>query len=74
MVDQFDRRIGYQGLTSEEMQAVCAELKGEPGELDDEKFDVVVVRISVLFWRRMSNSQPIFFLVCFGIPSFHVHR
>jgi len=43
MVDQFNKRIGYQGLTSEEMQAVCAELKGEPGELGDEKFDVIVV-------------------------------
>lgn len=42
MVNQFNKRIGYQGLTSAEMQAVCAELKGEPGELGDEKFDVIV--------------------------------
>ena len=48
MVDQFNKRIDYQGLTSEEMQAVCAELRGEPGELGDEKFDVVVVSINVL--------------------------
>ena len=47
MVDQFNRRIHYQGLTSDEMQAVCAELRGQPDELDNEKFDVVVVSRSV---------------------------
>jgi hypothetical protein len=50
MVDQFNKRIGYQGLTSDEMQAVCAELKGKPGELDDEKFDVVVVSTSCFLY------------------------
>jgi hypothetical protein len=48
MVDQYNKRIDYQGLTSDEMQAVCAELRGQPGELDNEKFDVVVVSGSVL--------------------------
>jgi hypothetical protein len=43
MVDQFNKRVEYQGIPPEEMQAVCAELKGEPGELDNERFDVVVV-------------------------------
>jgi predicted TPR repeat methyltransferase len=48
MVDQFNKRIDYQGLTSDEMQAVCAELKGQAGELGDEKFDAVVVSTIIL--------------------------
>ncbi|KAG6831248.1 hypothetical protein H0H87_005814, partial [Tephrocybe sp. NHM501043] len=43
MVDQFNLRVGNQGIAPEEMQAVCVELKGEDGELGDEKFDVIVV-------------------------------
>ena len=43
MVDQFNKRVENQGIPPEEMQAVCVELKGEPGELDDERFDVIVV-------------------------------
>ncbi|GLB35538.1 putative methyltransferase [Lyophyllum shimeji] len=42
MVDQFNLRVSNQGIPLEEMQAVCAELKGEQGELGDEKFDVIV--------------------------------
>ncbi|KAF5386915.1 hypothetical protein D9615_002001 [Tricholomella constricta] len=42
MVDQFNLRVSNQGISPEEMQAVCVELKGEPGELGDEKFDVIV--------------------------------
>jgi hypothetical protein len=44
MVDQFNARVFNQGIPSEEMQAFCLELKGAPGELNDEKFDLVVVR------------------------------
>jgi hypothetical protein len=39
VVDQFNKRTEIQN-----MKAVCTELKGEPGELDNEKFDVIVVR------------------------------
>ncbi|KAF8061712.1 S-adenosyl-L-methionine-dependent methyltransferase [Lyophyllum atratum] len=42
MVDQFNLRVSNQGIASEEMQALCVELKGVPGELGDEKFDVIV--------------------------------
>ena len=31
------------------MSAVCAELKGEPGELDGARFDIIVVRLSISF-------------------------
>lgn len=37
-------RVSNQGIPPEEMSAVCAELKGQEGELDGLKFDVVVVR------------------------------
>ncbi|KZT11148.1 S-adenosyl-L-methionine-dependent methyltransferase [Laetiporus sulphureus 93-53] len=42
MVDQFNLRVSQQGLTPEEMKAVCVELKGEEHELDGQKFDVIV--------------------------------
>ncbi|KAI8974257.1 S-adenosyl-L-methionine-dependent methyltransferase [Trametes punicea] len=41
-VEQYNVNASNQGLTPEEMKAVCVQLKGEPGELDDAKFDVVV--------------------------------
>ncbi|RDB19283.1 hypothetical protein Hypma_013693 [Hypsizygus marmoreus] len=41
MVDQFNRRVTNQGIPFEEMNAVCVELKGEAGELGDERFDVI---------------------------------
>jgi hypothetical protein len=44
MLDIFNKRAENQN-----MKSVCAELKGVPGELDDEKFDAIVVRsLSVL--------------------------
>ena len=42
-VERFNARASEQGLESEEMHAVCAELKGEPGELGGARFDIVVV-------------------------------
>ena len=42
-VDLYNETVFNQGLSPDEMRAVCAELKGEAGELDDLKFDVVAV-------------------------------
>lgn len=42
-VDQYNAQASNQGLAPEEMKAVCAELKGVPGELGDAKFDLIVV-------------------------------
>ncbi|KAI0373156.1 S-adenosyl-L-methionine-dependent methyltransferase [Pilatotrama ljubarskyi] len=41
-VQQYNDQASNQGLSPEEMRAVCVELKGESGELDDAKFDLVV--------------------------------
>ncbi|EIW60962.1 S-adenosyl-L-methionine-dependent methyltransferase [Trametes versicolor FP-101664 SS1] len=41
-VDAYNAQASNQGLEPTEMRAVCAELTGAPGELDDAKFDVVV--------------------------------
>ncbi|KAI1791564.1 S-adenosyl-L-methionine-dependent methyltransferase [Ganoderma leucocontextum] len=41
-VDRFNAQAENQGLEPDEMRAVCTELKGEPGELDGLKFDIVV--------------------------------
>ena len=43
MVDKYNLRVANQGISPEEMRAICAELKGEEGELDGQKFDVIVV-------------------------------
>ncbi|KAI0657185.1 S-adenosyl-L-methionine-dependent methyltransferase [Cubamyces menziesii] len=41
-VEQYNIQAANQGLTPEEMKAVCIELKGEPGELGDARFDLVI--------------------------------
>jgi ubiquinone/menaquinone biosynthesis C-methylase UbiE len=43
MVEQFNARVKDQGLSPEQAHAVVAYLKGNPGELDDRKFDVAIV-------------------------------
>lgn len=42
-VDEYNRRVSNQGITPEEMKAVCTTLKGTDDELDGTKFDVVAV-------------------------------
>lgn len=46
LVDNYNHRVENQGIAPDEMRAVCAELKGEEGELDGLKFDVIVVSLS----------------------------
>ncbi|KAI0738019.1 S-adenosyl-L-methionine-dependent methyltransferase [Daedaleopsis nitida] len=41
-VDRYNAQATRFGLAPEQMKAVCVELKGEPGELDGAKFDVIV--------------------------------
>ncbi|KAI0688437.1 S-adenosyl-L-methionine-dependent methyltransferase [Cerioporus squamosus] len=41
-VDRYNAQAARLGYGPEKMRAACAELKGEPGELDGAKFDVVV--------------------------------
>lgn len=45
MIDQFNKRLYEQGVPPEEMSAVRAQLRGVEGELEGERFDVVVVSI-----------------------------
>ncbi|KAH9484055.1 putative methyltransferase C1347.09 [Psilocybe cubensis] len=40
-VDLFNEHVSNQGIPPDEMRAVCVELKGEEGELDGLKFDVI---------------------------------
>jgi ubiquinone/menaquinone biosynthesis C-methylase UbiE len=44
MVDAYNARVALQGVPAEEMRAVVADLTGAAGELDDQKFDVALVR------------------------------
>ncbi|PPQ77605.1 hypothetical protein CVT25_011397 [Psilocybe cyanescens] len=45
-VDLFNEHVSNQGIPQEEMRAVCIELKGEEGELDGLKFDVITCAAS----------------------------
>lgn len=47
-VDVYNKYAADNGLASE-MHAVCAELKGAPGELDGAQFDVIIVSQTALF-------------------------
>ena len=42
-VDRYNAQAANQGLESDEMRAICADLQGKPGELDGLKFDIVIV-------------------------------
>ena len=43
-VDKYNALAARLGFGPEKMSAMCAELKGEPDELDGAKFDIIVVR------------------------------
>ena len=42
-VEYYNTRVHNQGISPEEMKAVCVDLRGEEGELEGVKFDLVVV-------------------------------
>ena len=66
-VDRYNARAaGELGLAPETMEAVAVELKGEPGELDGAKFDLVVVRSLHLLPSsvRSSHDARPHFLYC----------
>ncbi|KAJ7700863.1 S-adenosyl-L-methionine-dependent methyltransferase [Mycena rosella] len=46
MVDQFNKGVQSHGISSEQMRAVRAELKGEAGELEGTKFDIVLCSLA----------------------------
>ncbi len=43
MVDQFNLKAANEGIPPRKMGAVRVELKGDPGELGGQKFDVIIV-------------------------------
>lgn len=60
MVDEYNHRVMNQGIPPEEMHAVCVELKGEDGELEGARFDVIVVGIIWAMSSRHSADQFVF--------------
>jgi len=54
MVDYFNLRASNQGLTSDEMRAMCVELKGIEQELNGQKFDVIVCSMA---YHHMSSIE-----------------
>lgn len=70
-VDVYNETVSNQGLSPDEMRAVCAELKGEAGELDDLKFDVVAVSTNLNVFRVVANR---FCIVCLVVPPLRLHR
>jgi tRNA/tmRNA/rRNA uracil-C5-methylase (TrmA/RlmC/RlmD family) len=58
-VEYYNTRVQNQGISDEEMKAVCVDLKGEEGELEGIKFDIVVVssfRIVFLCFCSFSHA------------------
>ncbi|EMD33320.1 hypothetical protein CERSUDRAFT_56822, partial [Gelatoporia subvermispora B] len=45
-VESYNKRATELGIAPEQMRAVCAELKGEPQELEGAKFDLIVCSMS----------------------------
>ncbi|KAI0699194.1 S-adenosyl-L-methionine-dependent methyltransferase [Cerioporus squamosus] len=58
-VDLYNSQASNQGLALEEMRAVCAELKGEPGELDGLKFDIIVCCASYHHFPSIDDTTRI---------------
>lgn len=60
VVDLFNKRFADRGADQERFRAIRAELKGEDGELANEKFDVIIVRkspaLSVSSKKRLTNT------------------
>ncbi|KAJ8093480.1 hypothetical protein PM082_020337 [Marasmius tenuissimus] len=46
MVDKYNERADNQGITPEEMRAICINLEEEPSQMGDLKFDVVLCSMS----------------------------
>ncbi|TFK31989.1 S-adenosyl-L-methionine-dependent methyltransferase [Crucibulum laeve] len=42
MIDQYNKRVDAEGVPADSFHAIRAELKGEDGELDGKKFDVII--------------------------------
>ena len=58
MVDLYNETGEKEGFGA--MKAVCAELKGGDGELDGQRFDVIVVSIAPSEWRGFpAESHPL---------------
>ncbi|TFK34901.1 hexaprenyldihydroxybenzoate methyltransferase [Crucibulum laeve] len=55
MVDRYNEQVGNQGISHDEMQAICADLQGVEGELDGMKFDIVVCASSYHHFDSISS-------------------
>ncbi|TFK45624.1 S-adenosyl-L-methionine-dependent methyltransferase [Heliocybe sulcata] len=59
MVNRYNLRVSNQGIPPEEMQAVRLELKGEEGELDGTKFDVIVCSMAYHHFPDIDDTTRI---------------
>ena len=57
MVDLYNETGEKEGFSG--MKAVCADLKGEDGELDGRKFDVIIVSIAPSERGTQPNFIPV---------------
>ncbi|KAI0738026.1 S-adenosyl-L-methionine-dependent methyltransferase [Daedaleopsis nitida] len=58
-VDIYNTQVSNQGLEPDEMKAVCLQLKGEPGELGDAKFDVIVCCASYHHFASIEDTTRV---------------
>ncbi|KAL4254415.1 S-adenosyl-L-methionine-dependent methyltransferase superfamily protein [Abortiporus biennis] len=59
MVDQYNLRVSNQGISPDEMKAVCIELKGSGEELDGTKFDLIVCASSYHHFPSVDETTRI---------------
>ncbi|KAL0579189.1 hypothetical protein V5O48_002811 [Marasmius crinis-equi] len=72
MIQQFRNRFEKQGLSSDQVKGICQELKGEEGELDGAKFDVVVCSMAYHHFDAQNLQNTTNVLASFLKPAGHL--
>ncbi|KAK7047822.1 hypothetical protein VNI00_006150 [Paramarasmius palmivorus] len=72
MIKQYIQRFEKQGVSSDKVKGICQELKGEPGELDGAKFDVVVCSMAYHHFDPSTLQNTSTILASFLRPGGHL--
>ena len=73
MLAYFKQSAEKEGIPEKKIRTACIELKGEQGELDGQKFDVIVVSSFQADNRTLTVADMPLDLVLGCIPSFRIY-
>ncbi|EKM56093.1 uncharacterized protein PHACADRAFT_122275 [Phanerochaete carnosa HHB-10118-sp] len=59
MVDQYNTRVSNQGISPEEMRAVCVEIKGNGDEFEGVKFDLITCSMSYHHFSSTTDTTKL---------------